>query len=343
MKTSNILFLLAFFLSSISFAQKKTVVKGKIINNKGLTELYFEKLFPETILDTVKIDKSGRFVIKFKIKISDFYKIRFTEKDYIFYIPEPGEKAFVELDYNNLRKALIKGSKHTELVYSLIENNEKLDAKLQAQKRAYEKAKKDLLREMIKKNSNSLACLIFIEGLDISKDFDYYKILNDSLEEFPGNPIVDQFRHDYNTNIKFAIGSKALDIVLNNQDGEEVKLSSLRGKYVLIDFWASWCRPCRTESPDLIRLYKKYKPEGFEIYSVSFDNNKENWLKAIKDDQLGEWIHVSDLQGLNSPESNLYNVVSVPYTILLDKEGTIMAKELRGIELEKKLKEIFKK
>jgi peroxiredoxin len=135
-------------------------------------------------------------------------------------------------------------------------------------------------------------------------------------------------------------GSVAPDIRLEDPNGKVRALSELRGKYVLIDFWASWCKPCRIENPNVVRMYNQYKNKGFEIYAVSLDRTKEHWLKAIQDDGLG-WIHVSDLKFWNSDAARLYNVNSIPYTILLDKEGRIVAKNLRGPALENKLKEVL--
>ena len=135
----------------------------------------------------------------------------------------------------------------------------------------------------------------------------------------------------------------APEIGLNTPEGNQLLLSSLRGKYVLIDFWASWCGPCRKESPALVRLFNKYKNDGFTIYSVSLDKNKEKWVDAISKDGL-EWPnHVSDLLQWKSPMIQLYGFNSIPYTVLVDTDGKIIATGLRGQSLEQKLKEIFKK
>jgi len=137
-----------------------------------------------------------------------------------------------------------------------------------------------------------------------------------------------------------AIGSEAPEIALPNPDGEVVRLSSLRGNYVLLDFWAGWCRPCRIENPNLVKAYNKYHDKGFEIYQVSLDRNRESWLKAIEDDNLS-WTQVSDLQFWQSEAAREYGVESIPANFLLDKEGKIIAKNLRGDALEAKLSEIF--
>jgi peroxiredoxin len=140
---------------------------------------------------------------------------------------------------------------------------------------------------------------------------------------------------------KTAEGQPAPDIVLNDPYGKTIALSSLRGKYVLVDFWASWCQPCRMESPNLVRMYNAYKSKGFDIFSVSLDDNREAWVKAINDDKL-LWTHVSDLQKWNSSVVSQYNIEGIPFTVLLDKEGKIIAKNLRGKALEDQLKQLFK-
>jgi thiol-disulfide isomerase/thioredoxin len=137
------------------------------------------------------------------------------------------------------------------------------------------------------------------------------------------------------------IGIPAPEIEMNDRSDKPMKLSSLKGKVVLVDFWASWCGPCRRENPAVVALYSKYKSKGFEIFSVSLDQDKQKWLKAIEDDGLTWTSHVSDLQGWANAAARLYSVSSIPQTVLLDKEGNILARNLRGEQLADKLKSIF--
>ena len=138
------------------------------------------------------------------------------------------------------------------------------------------------------------------------------------------------------------VGDLAPDIQLPNPEGNVLKLSSLRGKVVLLDFWASWCGPCRQENPVTVAAYQKYKDRGFTVFSVSLDRNKKSWVKAIQADQLGWEGHVSDLQFWNSAAAAQYGIEAIPATFLIDPNGKVIARDMRGPDLEKALRKVLK-
>ena len=130
---------------------------------------------------------------------------------------------------------------------------------------------------------------------------------------------------------------------MNDPDGREIRLSDLRGKVVLLDFWASWCGPCRRENPNVVRAYQKYNGAGFEVFSVSLDSDINRWKKAIEQDQLSWPYHVSDLAGWRNAASREYGISSIPHTMLIDRDGKVLATHLRGGALENALASAFEK
>ena len=146
---------------------------------------------------------------------------------------------------------------------------------------------------------------------------------------------------DQRKKLGLEIGDKAPEIALSDVNGKIIKLSSLRGNVVLIDFWASWCRPCRAENPNVVKLYNKYKNKDFTIYSISLDQDRKKWIDAINQDQLSWPNHVSELTGWKSTPGIQYGVSSIPKTFLIDKDGIIIGYDLRGSTLEKKLSELL--
>ena len=146
---------------------------------------------------------------------------------------------------------------------------------------------------------------------------------------------------DQRKKLGLEIGAKAPEIALSDVNGKIIKLSSLQGNIVLIDFWASWCRPCRAENPNVVKLYNKYKNKDFTIYSISLDQDRKKWIDAINQDQLSWPNHVSELKGWKSTPGIQYGVSSIPKTFLIDKDGIIIGYDLRGSTLEKKLSELL--
>jgi peroxiredoxin len=142
---------------------------------------------------------------------------------------------------------------------------------------------------------------------------------------------------------KIAIGSKAVDFTQNTPDGKPISLSSYKGKYVLVDFWASWCKPCREENPNVLKAYNKYKDKGFTVLGVSLDGKsyRAAWEKAIKDDGM-PWVQISELNGFENSAAKLYDIKSIPQNFLIDPNGVVVAKNLRGGDLDKQLAAIIK-
>ena len=171
-------------------------------------------------------------------------------------------------------------------------------------------------------------------------------VMEGLAKRFEKYPRITKLATDFNLSLTRPsqgdmVGKEAPDFELPDVNGKMMSLKSLRGKFVLVDFWASWCKPCRNENPNVVSAYQQFKDKNFTILGVSLDKEKEGWVKAIADDQL-TWSHVSDLKFWDSKVVPLYGIEGIPFNVLLDPEGKVIAKDLRGSELHAKLNEVLK-
>lgn len=343
-----------------------TVIKGTIDNYRG-GNVVLQKLGMQSaeVIDTLSVSEQGTFTYYADIQEPSFYRLVLGGNNNFFnFILQPKDELSVSADGNNMSSTYeVSGSAENERMEELNQILSKAYSKMESLKKEIQQAQmsgnvqqyqaavteqnkftmqmQQQMEAFINQNPASLASFAALQNLDPNQQFDLYKKVASGLKEVaPNSPFYQSLQQQVDNMAKLAIGAVAPEIELPNPEGETVPLSSLRGKVVLIDFWASWCKPCRMENPNVVRMYRKYKDKGFEIYGVSLDKNKNAWVQAIQQDNL-TWTHVSDLQFWNSRAAKKYNVSGIPKTFLIDAEGKIIGKDLRGPSLEKKLEEIF--
>lgn len=230
-----------------------------------------------------------------------------------------------------------------EFQQAVQQQNEKKITELQERYLEISRASTDSLADFLRKQPASLAVMEVLRAnlLDADEYYDLYRDAAEKLKaELPNSPYISEFIARVKAMEATAVGQLAPEISLPNPEGKVISLSSLRGQYVLVDFWAKWCGPCRRENPNVVKAFNKYKDKGFTVFGVSLDRTREDWVKAIQEDGL-TWTHVSDLKYFESQAARDYNINAIPFSLLLDREGKIIAKNLRGAALEKKLEEVF--
>ena len=359
--------------STVSDSEKKkdAFISGTYPAASGQT-IYFEKVIPNGAekLDSSLVDKKGNFSIYAKAAEMNYYRLRFNNKsankvESLFLLTDSSERIKIKVTANSFDEGTeIKGSKESARLMDLIQrvnalqktgdslnvifnaapDNEKAEMAPKFNQIIGDKnAVLNLyVKKIIDEDPGSLVALEAVGRLDKAQDRDYYKKVADALNaRHPKNAFVTNFVQSVNVPGQLFVGDMAPEIELPDTEGNMFKLSSLRGQYVLLDFWAAWCRPCRMENPNVVAAYQKYKNKGFTVLGVSLDRDKNAWLSAIQQDNL-TWTHISDLQFWQSAAARTYNVSSIPKSFLLDKEGRIIAMDLRGPALDAKLSEIFK-
>ncbi|MCC7526012.1 MAG: AhpC/TSA family protein [Chitinophagaceae bacterium] len=246
--------------------------------------------------------------------------------------------------FNELRKPIEDKQKALYEAYQVasMSGDGKKAGEIQQQYEALEAENKTLVAKFVHDNPAS-----FVSAFQLAQTFGYevnpteleplYSALDEKVKSSHFGKAVKESLDAAQTT---AVGSIAPDFTLNDVNGKPISLASFKGKYTLVDFWASWCGPCRQENPTVVKAYNTYKSKGFDILGVSLDEKKDKWEQAIQQDKLA-WTQVSDLKGWESDAAALYGIKAIPMNYLLDKEGKIIAKSLRGEELIKKLGEIL--
>ena len=357
-------------------------VTGTITNSPAKT-IYLEEIPMTTmqpvLLDSATIDSKGSYSLKAPKAEASVYNIRLEGSAYpLAGVINDADKITVDATFNKennqfAEKYEIKGSPVSQQMkdfmaevnvklQAIFTNNKMIDSlqkggakdsaisAISTQSVQLGAEIKSMLLTTVEKSTNPALTMIVLGyyqstagnpgfGLEpLTKD-EVRDMVNKTAEKFPSHKGIASIK----SAIQGAVGTAAPEISLPDVNGKEVKLSSYKGKYVLVDFWASWCGPCRRENPNVVAALNKFKGKNFDILGVSLDKpgEKEKWLEAIKEDKL-TWTHISDLQYWNSAVVPLYKIEGIPYNVLVDPSGNIIAENLRGGDLEKKLGEVLK-
>lgn len=348
---------------------QKASIEGTVNIEEGAVA-YLSRVDGNQVMspDSTVIDNKGHFQMDVSLSSPTMFLLKFKGRDNatLHLMMEPGDKADLELydakELGFIRIAKASGSRNIDVYRQfnniLYEHQQKLNNINSefSQKSTPEDRKRELsmlfqqematqnneVAKLLSDNGDALICAFLVTYFDEDAENRiaiYETIYNKLKDRYKSNQFVQYIEGKLRTTL--GPGRTAPEIEMKDPDGKTRKLSDLRGKIVMIDFWASWCSPCRMENPNVVRLYKKYHDKGFEIYSVSLDKTRDAWVRAIQQDGL-EWPnHVSDLRGWTSSGGASYGIRSVPSTVLVDRDGKIIARNLRGQELANKLKEIF--
>ena len=358
-----------FLISFLGFSQNpiSVTISGNIFNSK-LDTVKISQFYGTHYVDFLKapLAKNGDFTIKGGLLNPDYYVLRVgnthlnvilrANSDIKIYGDGANIFAFSNIvgstessTMNDFIKILtnwnIKQDSARTYLKSHPEKQQEINTSMQKEFSEFQNNRQNFIGQ----NPNSAALMPVLSALDPEREFELYEsIVSQLVIGFADSPTIKEINKQFLASKEkkeagnmFATGKLAPDFTDTKIDGKPMKLSDLRGKVVLLDFWASWCGPCRRENPNVVKLYEKYNKDGFTVMSVSLDQDKAKWQSAIAADGLVWPNHVSDLKGWASATGKMYQVTGIPFTVLIDKEGKIIKTNLRGEALDMELLQIF--